>query len=338
MLIWILRLIAVAGSPLITYYIVSPDMKGIVIGLLCGIALVIMEFMMESVSLMAIIIAIAGAIMGFTVSKFADLTIAQVDNDTLITIWKQYHVLVQFFFILLGTILAVKKVPDLDELDKDLSKISKRRSGLYKILDSSVVIDGRILDICDSHFLSGTLIAPRFMLNELHTLADSQDQMKRARGRRGLDILARLQESKEIPFKIIDRDIPDAEGVDNKIIRLAKDMGANVITTDFNMNKMAVLEGITVLNINDLSTALKPVVLPGEGMPLFIMKEGKEKEQGVGYLDDGTMVVVEEGRRWIGKRIEVTVYSILQTSAGRMIFAKAKFDHKQQQEHRDPEA
>ncbi|HOX22833.1 MAG TPA: hypothetical protein PLL10_05165, partial [Elusimicrobiales bacterium] len=183
----------------------------------------------------------------------------------------------------------------------------------------------------ETHFISGTLVVPRFVLNELHALSDSQEQLKRARGRRGLDILARLQEIKSMPLRIMDKDLPELPDADAKSIRLARDMGAQVITTDFNMHKMAVLEGVTVLNVNDLSTALKPVVLPGENMSIFVMKDGKEKDQGVGYLDDGTMVVVEEGRRWIGKRVEASVYSILQTSSGRMIFAKAKPESKQQQ-------
>ena len=200
------------------------------------------------------------------------------------------------------------------------------------MLDLTAIIDGRIIDICETHFLSGTLVVPRFVLNELHGLAESPDQMKRARGRRGLDILARLQDSKDIPFKVLDKDVPELKDTDAKLVRLARDMGANIVTTEFNMHKLASLEGVAVLNVNDLSTALKPVVLPGENMSLFVMKDGKEKEQGVGYLDDGTMVVVEDGRRWIGRRIEVAVYSILQTSSGRMIFAKAKWDAKQQQQ------
>ncbi len=181
-----------------------------------------------------------------------------------------------------------------------------------------------MIDICETKFLSGTLIAPRFVLQELHHLADSEEALKRARGRRGLDILARLQENPEIPVKIIDKDLPEIPDVDGKVVRLARDLGAKVITTDFNLNKIAALEGVVCLNVNDLGAALKPVVLPGEAMSLFVMKEGKEKDQGIGYLDDGTMVVVEDGKKHIGKRLEVGVTSILQTSAGRMVFGKAR--------------
>ncbi len=324
MLVWILRSMTVAGAPLLTYYIISPDWRGLVGGLLCGLLLVAIEMLVESINLMTIIIGIVGAIMGLIVSKFVDMGIGQLQHEQLLFIWTKYHPLTQFLFIMLGLILAVRKSPELDDLDRDLTKIGKQRGKHVKVIDTSAIIDGRILDICETHWLSDTVIVPRFVLTEMHTLADSQDSMKRARGRRGLDILARLQESTDASFKVLEKDIPGLTDVDSKVIRLAAEMGAQVISTDFNMNKMAALESVTVLNINDLSTALKPVVLPGESMSIFVMKEGKEKEQGVGYLDDGTMVVVEEGRKWLGKRIEASVYSILQTSAGRMIFVKAR--------------
>ncbi|MDD4004872.1 MAG: hypothetical protein PHW69_06665 [Elusimicrobiaceae bacterium] len=324
MLIWILRFFAVAGAPLLTYYLISPDWRGLTGGLVCGLLLVAIEMLVESINLMTIIIGIVGAIMGLVVSKFMDMGMGQLQSEQLLTMWTKYHPLTQFLFIMLGLILAVRKSPELDDLDRDLTKIGKQRGKHVKVIDTSAIIDGRILDICDTHWLSDTVVVPRFVLTELHTLADSQDGMKRARGRRGLDILARLQENTDASFKVLEKDIPGLSDVDSKVIRLASEMGAQVISTDFNMNKMASLEGVVVLNINDLSTALKPVVLPGENMTIFVMKEGKEKEQGVGYLDDGTMVVVEEGRKWIGKRIEASVYSILQTSAGRMIFVKAR--------------
>ncbi|MDE2141540.1 MAG: TRAM domain-containing protein, partial [Elusimicrobia bacterium] len=179
-------------------------------------------------------------------------------------------------------------------------------------------------DVVETHFLSGTLVVPRFVLTELHRLADSEDPLKRARGRRGLDVLARLQENVSIPVKILDKDMPDVKVTEDKIVELAREMGAKIVTTDFNVNKVASLRGVICLNVNDLSTSLKTVVLPGEGMSVFVMKEGKEREQGIGYLDDGTMVVIDDGRRAIGKRVDATVTSIHQTSNGRMIFAKAR--------------
>jgi uncharacterized protein YacL len=321
------------GAPVMTYYFISPDWRGILGGTLCGLALVTVEILLESINLMTLIIGLAGAIMGLITAKFLGLGLAQLQNAPLSGLWDKYHPLIQFLFIMMGLILAIRKSPELDDLDKDLTKLGKIRGKYIKLIDTSSIIDGRILDVCETHWMSGTVIVPRFVLTELHALADSQDTMKRARGRRGLDILARLQENTETPFKIVEKDFPDLAGVDAKLIRLASEMGARVITTDFNMNKLAALESVTVLNINDLSTALKPVVLPGETMSIFVMKDGKEKEQGVGYLDDGTMVVVEEGRKWVGKRIEVAVYSILQTSAGRMIFVKARKEKPIEAEH-----
>ena len=324
MLVWIFRIIALVGAPALTYYQISSDWKGIAAGLAVGIIIVGMEFLFENINLMTLIIGAVGAVCGIILAKLLGYSVVQIDNDSLITIWTKYSLLAQFSLALLGTIVAVRKVPELDDLDRDITSMGKRRGKTMKVLDSSVIVDGRIVDICDTHFISGVLVVPRFILNELHLLADSSDTLKRARGRRGLDILARLQESKEIPLKVMDRDVPEIQDTDAKLIRVARDLGACVVTTDFNMNKLAALERVTVLNINDLSIALKPVVLPGEPMSLFVMKEGKEREQGVGYLDDGTMVVIEDGRKWIGKRIEVSVHSILQTSAGRMIFAKSR--------------
>jgi len=337
MLVWILRATALLGSPVLAYYFISPDWKGVLAGAISGAVLVAMEMLLESIKLMTLIIGLVGAILSIFLTKLLDYIVFQIDSPGLTFHWTRYHILTQFLLLMLGIILAIRKGPELDDLDKDITAINKKRGGGFKLLDSSAIIDGRIIDICDTHFLSGTLICPRFLVNELHSLAESPDQLKRARGRRGLDILARLQESKEIPFRVLDKDVPDIADIDAKTVRLARELGAQVITTDFNMHKLASLEGVTALNVNDLSTALKPVVLPGENMSLFVMKEGKEKEQGVGYLDDGTMVVVEDGRRWIGRRIEVAVYSILQTSAGRMIFAKAKWDNKQQQQQAQQE-
>jgi uncharacterized protein YacL len=214
-------------------------------------------------------------------------------------------------------------------LDRDLIvKGSKKKLQSTHIVDTSVLIDGRVADVCESKFISGTLVVPRFVLQELQNVADSADGAKRARGRRGMDILARLQQNPEVPVKIFDKDYPAIKEVDSKLVALARDLGGKIMTTDFNLNKVASLQGVTVLNINDLANALKPVVLPGETMNLYVVKEGKEKEQGVGYLDDGTMVVVEDGRRHLGQRLQVSVTSILQTSAGRMIFTKSKGDNR----------
>lgn len=192
----------------------------------------------------------------------------------------------------------------------------------YKILDTSVIIDGRITDLCDTGFIEGTLVIPQFILKELQFVADSSDNLKRQRGRRGLDVLNHLQKSSQISVIISEMDFPDIRDVDSKLIELAKQLDAKLITNDVNLNKVARLHGIAVLNINELANALRPIVLPGESMRVFILKEGKEKDQGVGYLDDGTMVVVDNSRRMIGQNVDITVTSVLQTTVGKMIFGR----------------
>ena len=191
-----------------------------------------------------------------------------------------------------------------------------------KILDTSVIIDGRIADVAETGFLTGTLIIPQFVLRELQQVADSADSSKRQRGRRGLDMLNRLQNNSSLDIQISETDFPSVREVDLKLIELGKQIDAVIVTNDFNLNKVAQLRGVNVLNINELANAVKPVVLPGEAMRVFILKEGKEYNQGVAYLDDGTMVVVDNARRLIGKNADIAVTSVLQTTAGKMIFGK----------------
>jgi uncharacterized protein YacL len=192
----------------------------------------------------------------------------------------------------------------------------------YRILDTSVIIDGRIADICETGFVDGTLVVPQFVLKELQQVADSADSLRRARGRRGLDILQRIQKMAGLDVIVSDADFPDVREVDLKLIELARSLAGKIVTNDFNLNKVAQLRGVDVLNINELANSLKPVVLPGETMKVFILKEGKEYNQGVAYLDDGTMVVVDNARSMIGKTIDVVVTSVLQTTAGKMIFGR----------------
>lgn len=193
-----------------------------------------------------------------------------------------------------------------------------------KIIDTSAIIDGRIADVCEAGFVEGTFILPQFILQELQHIADSSDSLKRARGRRGLDVLHKIQKMSSITVKIVDQDFPKIKEVDAKLVALAKMLNGKIITNDFNLNKVAELQGVSVLNINELSNVLKPVVLPGESMNVFIIREGKESSQGVAYLEDGTMVVVDNARRLINKNVDVTVTSVLQTTAGRMIFTRLK--------------
>lgn len=193
-----------------------------------------------------------------------------------------------------------------------------------KLLDTSVIIDGRIADLVQTGFLEGVLIIPSFVLEELQHIADSSDVLKRNRGRRGLDILNRVQKGLKVKVEVLETDFEDVAEVDSKLVKLAKQLDGKVVTNDFNLNKVCELQGVSVLNINDLANAVKPVVLPGEEIVVLVIKDGKEFGQGIGYLDDGTMIVIEGGREHIGNRLEVVVTSVLQTSAGRMIFAKPK--------------
>lgn len=210
---------------------------------------------------------------------------------------------------------------------KNIEKLKRRDKGAryqLKLLDTSVIIDGRIADICQTDFLEGKLIIPRFILSELQAIADSSEPLKRTRGRRGLDILNKINKIQSNKIKIINRDYPELRTVDAKLIKLAKELDAKVLTNDYNLNKLAQLENVKVLNINDLANSLKSIILPGEELVTQIIKEGKESGQGLAYLDDGTMIVVEDGINNIGEKVKVTVTSILQTPAGRMIFGRIK--------------
>ncbi len=236
---------------------------------------------------------------------------------------KPLTVLLAFIFgILLGDVFASKA----DELwiSGELRSSLRKSEPVCKILDTSVIIDGRIADILHTGFMEGRLIVPRFVLEELQHIADSSDILKRNRGRRGLDILNKMQKEFGMQMEIIGDDQSDDIEVDAKLVFLAKKLGGKVITNDYNLNKVAELQGVSVLNINELANALKPVVLPGEEMNVQVIKDGKESGQGVGYLDDGTMIVIDGGKRFIGEEVGVLVTSVLQTAAGRMIFAKPK--------------
>lgn len=203
-------------------------------------------------------------------------------------------------------------------------KVKGGSKGSYKVLDTSVIIDGRIFDICQTGFIEGTIVIPTCVLDELRHIADSSDGLKRNRGRRGLDVLNRIQKELNIEVQIYEKDFPDIAEVDIKLLKLAQVLNGKVITNDYNLNKVAEVKGVPVLNINELANAVKPVVLPGEEMTITIVKDGKESGQGVAYLDDGTMIVVEGGRKHMGETLPVAVTSVLQTAAGRMIFAKQK--------------
>ncbi len=321
----IFRIAVILICPAIVYFgKITQTPAGVGIGFAVGLVIVGIEYMVAELNLLTLITGVLGIAVGIITSRLVDYSVFQMGNEEIYKVWDKYSLLRFFGFGVLGFVIALRKAPELDDLDKDLLKMGKKRGSDLKILDCNAIIDGRVAEVVETHFLSGTLVVPRFVLTELHRLADAEDPMKRARGRRGLDILARLQEGHVVPVRILDKDVPEIAEIEGKVVKLAREMGAKIVTTDFNVNKVATLEGVTVLNVNDLSSALKTVVLPGETMSVFVMKEGKEREQGVGFLDDGTMVVVEDGRRSVGKRLEATVTSIHQTSNGRMIFAKAR--------------
>lgn len=234
------------------------------------------------------------------------------------------------FAFIVGDIF-IKKKEDISALILNFKKTTpkeKKSKGsnksIPKVLDTSVIIDGRIFDICKTGFVEGPLVIPNFVLDELRHISDSSDSLKRNRGRRGLDILNKIQKELEIETQIWEGDFPEIAEVDSKLLKLAQVLKGKVVTNDFNLNKVAEFQGVAVLNINELANAIKPVVLPGEEMKVIVVKDGKEPTQGVAYLDDGTMIVVEGGRRYMGEQLDVIVTSVLQTAAGRMIFAKPK--------------
>ncbi|MFN3966864.1 MAG: PIN/TRAM domain-containing protein [Endomicrobiia bacterium] len=323
--IWIIRALVVIAGPIIGYLQISNNFKGILIGLAITVCIVLLELLIGSIPLDTLVAAGIGIVLGFIVGNLLEYGVFSLGNDRLSEIMGRYSLLLKFVLVFLGLLLAVRKKEEIDLLEKDILKAgSKKRFEQFKILDTSVIIDGRIIDIVETKFLIGPIVIPQFVLTELQKLADSADNSKRVRARRGLEILHKLQNETDIIVKIYDKDYPEWKDVDTKIIQLAKDIDGIVLTTDFNLNKIASLQGVTVLNVNDLANALKPIYLPGETMSVYVVKEGKERDQGVGYLDDGTMVVVEDGRRFIGRKIDVVVTSTLQTSAGRMIFTRSR--------------
>jgi uncharacterized protein YacL len=239
----------------------------------------------------------------------------------------------------LGMSVAVKKREELlglfsnfPRFGREKASRAENRQSNFKLLDTSVIIDGRIADLVDSGFIEGTLLVPAFVLEELRHIADSPDVLKRNRGRRGLDILNQMRKNSPVKVQIIDnvRGLEDVTEVDSKLVKLAQRLGAKIMTNDFNLNKVAELHGVKVLNINELANAIKPVVLPGEEMVVQVVRDGKEAGQGVGYLDDGTMIVVDGGKKYIGQTISVLVTSVLQTAAGRMIFARPRQEQRQE--------
>jgi uncharacterized protein YacL len=272
--------------------------------------------------------AVFGLILGLVVAYLLTGLVDSILNEVK---WLAgiLDVIIYIVCVYLGISILVRHRPEFfdsgfrrgrDEKDKNRDSTLARP----KLLDTSVIIDGRIFDICNTGILEGALIIPEFVLDELRHIADSADDLKRNRGRRGLDVLKRIQTELNMPVKIVHAEVEEASDVDSKLLFLAKKMDGIVVTNDFNLNKVAAVKGVRVLNINELSNAVKPIVLPGEDMQVTIVKDGKEPGQGIAYLDDGTMIVVEGGQNEYNKPVGVVVTSVIQTAAGRMIFAKLK--------------
>lgn len=294
---------------------------GAIFGLALGYIIIKLEERLKNIPLKTIF----GSIIGVTISLIVtNLFISKLLLELVdINISLPIYILLYFVAGYLGFRIGGNRSQAVD-----LSKIplfQKYEGGeKVKILDTSTIIDGRIADICETGFIDGTFIIPQFVLYEIQHIADHQDPLRRTRGRRGLDVLNHLQKQNIVTVRIVDDDFPALRDVDSKLVALATQLNGSIITNDFNLTKVAELQGVKVLNINLLATAIKPIILPGEQMTLKIVKEGKEPGQGVGYLDDGTMVVTDEARRLIGRSVDITVTSVLQTTSGRMIFARVK--------------
>lgn len=293
----------------------------LIVGGLGALGIVLFELRLRATSLKQLIGAAIGSVTGIAGATMISsmLVKTMLEPSTLSFL----QVSLFLFMGYVGLVMGASKgdLLNLSAMEGFLG--GERRGGKnYKILDTSVIIDGRFADVCETGFVDGIILVPQFVLRELQQVADSADALKRNRGRRGLDILQRIQKISGIEVQIVEKDFTNIQEVDLKLIELAKEMKAKIVTNDFNLNKVAQLQDVFVLNINELANSLKPIVLPGEIMKVFILKEGKEYSQGVAYLDDGTMVVVDHARKMIGKTIDISVTSVLQTTAGKMIFGR----------------
>ncbi len=325
----LIQIVLVAVTTISGYFILKEifantlwALLGAILGIGFGYMILKLEERLKDIPLKIIF----GSLLGTTISLIvADLFISRLLLALIKDIPITLPIYILFYFVM-GYIgfrigkeksktLDLSKVPLLDRIENDED---------VKILDTSTIIDGRIADICETGFIEGTFVIPQFVLYEIQHIADHSDTVKRTRGRRGLDILHRLQKQTFVKVKIVDYDFPKLKDVDTKLIALAKKLTGKILTNDYNLNKVAELQGIEVLNMNQLAASLRPAMLPGEQMNVKILKEGKEHGQGIGYLDDGTMVVVDDAKKLLGKSVDVVVTSVLQTTSGRMIFAKLK--------------
>ncbi len=323
-----LRAFFVILSTIVGYYVggILGNLEAIwrIGGAVAGFAgssfIVIFEFVMRRFSIRNLSAAVFGLIFGFFMAWIVTSVLKLIPMS--IELFSSLQIIMILIFCYLGMVIAMRGKDEFNLVVPYVKFVRQDEREDIILLDTSVIIDGRIADILQTKFIEGRVVIPRFVLRELQHIADSGDSLKRNRGRRGLDVLNKIQKDSHLNVRINEEDFPDIKDVDAKLVKLGQLVGGKVVTNDFNLNKIAELQGVTVLNINELANALRPVVLSGEMMEIRISKEGKEYNQGVGYLDDGTMVVVDNTRQMVGQVIKVAVTSVLQTSAGRMIFAK----------------
>jgi len=314
----LLVLLAVAG-----YYFFKSQhwypVAGIGVGVGVGLLIIYAEMKLQGRSGREILAGVLGLILGLLIAMLIGWVLLQI--PAIDRYQYKYFVIILFALVMgyMGAVIGIRKRGDLR-----FSSRSRGEEATPKILDTSVIIDGRIAEICESQFIEGKIIVPKFILDELQQIADSPDSLKRNRGRRGLEVLRRMQLRKDLSVVIDEYDPDDEDDVDAKLVKLALHRHAKIITNDINLNKIAQLQGVQVLNVNELANALKPVVLPGEEITVKVTKRGKEPDQGVGYLDDGTMVVVEGASQMVNRVVTVVITSVLQTPIGRMIFSKVK--------------
>ena len=317
------RILLLIGSAIIGHFTLEPrgaGLIGILLGIIAALIIIFSEAGMRKVSVTGLSSAVFGLLFGLIMAKLVidAISLAPIAPANLSII----SVTLTLIFCYLGMIIALRGK---DEFNIIIPYVRLRRQDQVEdviLIDTSVIIDGRIVDICKTRFLSGKIVIPRFVLKELQQIADSTDPIKRQRGRRGLEMLHTIQKESGLDITLHEEDFPEVNEVDAKLVKLAKLLEAKILTVDYNLNRVAGIQGVRVLNINELANALKPVVFPGEQMHIKLIKEGKEHNQAVGYLDDGTMVVVEDARRLIGQEVKIVVTSVLQTQAGRMIFTK----------------
>src|SRR3989338_7033642 len=323
-----IRAFFVILSSIVGYYVgallgdfkVEWALGGTLSGFIGSIIIVLLEVAMRKLSVRNLSTAVFGLIFGFFMAWILTNVLKLIPMD--IKLFSSLQIILILIFWYLGMVIAMRGKDEFNLIIPYVKFARQDKKDDLILLDTSVIIDGRIADICQTRFIEGRLVIPRFVLKELQQIADSDDALKRNRGRRGLDILNKIQKNSSLDVRIHEEDFPEIKDVDTKLVKLAKVLSAKIFTNDFNLNKIAELQGISVLNINELANTLRPVVLPGETMEARIVKEGKEHNQGVAYLDDGTMVVIDNSRHLIGNVVKIVVTSVLQTSAGRMIFGK----------------